>query len=175
MEKFKFILFSIVILALVGIGGYWSVATLQSGPEYATEQKLRALQKENEDLGLEVKKLTADLSAAHSKLEVSAPSVEKTAEVPKTTAYKYQSLMNELQKLADGNVFLKLKSSGAGVGTVQKFLNIYNDTSNKIDNDYGVGTVNAIKIFQKDQGLTADGEAGPGTFSKMISWLKKQA
>jgi peptidoglycan hydrolase-like protein with peptidoglycan-binding domain len=69
---------------------------------------------------------------------------------------------------------MKLSSSGTRVGTVQNFLNLYNKTSNKIDNDYGASTVKSVAAFQKAQGLTADGQAGSSTFSKMISWLKKQ-
>ncbi|PIZ53219.1 hypothetical protein COY25_03820 [Candidatus Uhrbacteria bacterium CG_4_10_14_0_2_um_filter_41_7] len=69
---------------------------------------------------------------------------------------------------------MKAKSSGTIVGVVQEFLNIYNKTSNRIDNDYGPGTQKAVTAFQKAQGITADGEAGPGTFRKMIDWLKKQ-
>ena len=69
---------------------------------------------------------------------------------------------------------MKLKSKGTRVGTVQEFLNIYNNTSKKVDNDYGAGTKTDVVNFQKKEGLTADGEAGPTTFVKMIDWLKKQ-
>jgi peptidoglycan hydrolase-like protein with peptidoglycan-binding domain len=60
------------------------------------------------------------------------------------------------------------------VGVVQKFLNIYNSTSKRVDNDFGAGTVTLVKNFQKDIGMTADGEVGPTTLSKMITWLKNQ-
>ena len=69
---------------------------------------------------------------------------------------------------------MKLKSTGTRVGTVQNFLNLYNKTSNKIDNDYGASTVASVALFQKAQGLTSDGQAGASTFNKMISWLEKQ-
>lgn len=173
MEKLKFALFSIVILSALGLIGYWSVVTLQSGTEYKISTKMEQLQKENEDLKNQVKKLTDDIDVLNSKLEESALNVEKKPE-PTQTVYKYQSLIDDLQKLIDKRVFLKLKSQGPNVGTVEKFLNIFNNTSNKIDNDYGASTKTAVSAFQKDQGLTADGEAGPSTFSKMVDWLKKQ-
>ena len=69
---------------------------------------------------------------------------------------------------------MKKGSRGTRVGTVQEFLNIYNGTDSKIDNDFGATTENQIKAFQKSEGLTADGQAGPGTYKKMIEWLKKQ-
>ena len=96
----------------------------------------------------------------------------RTTTTTTTTVSKYQTLINDLQKLVNGNVYLKNKSQGPAVGTVQKFLNIYNKTSTKIDNDYGASTITAVKNFQKAQKLTVDGEVGSGTFKKMISWLK---
>ncbi|OGI95743.1 hypothetical protein A2917_00275 [Candidatus Nomurabacteria bacterium RIFCSPLOWO2_01_FULL_42_17] len=173
MEKLKFILFSVVTLALVGILGYWSISTLQSGPESKARQRIQALEKQNAELAKEIKKLSGEKSTLQFKLaELTPPPAPAASAV---IVYKYQDLINELQKLIDDNIFLKLKSRGTRVGTVQKFLNIYNNTSNKIDNDYGEGTVKAVMAFQKASGLNADGEAGADTFRAMIDWLKKQS
>jgi len=123
-------------------------------------------------LQTEVQNLTDEISTLQPKPVEPAPVPNK---VIAPTVFKYQSLIDELQKLISSNVFLKLKSSGAKVGTVQNFLNIYNNTSNKVDNDYGASTVQMVAAFQKDMGLGADGQAGSNTFSKMIDWLKKQS
>ena len=181
MEKFKFALFSLVSLTLFVLVGYWAVTTMQSGSEHINNQKIKELETENEELKKEVEELqdglallqpeTTDETVEEPQIEEPAPPVKKPA--PATT-YKNQTLINELQKLVDDNVYMKLKSNGTRVGTVQKFLNIYNKTSNRIDNDYGASTKTAIAAFQKAEGLSADGEAGPGTFKKMIDWLKKQ-
>ena len=69
---------------------------------------------------------------------------------------------------------MKEKSYGTRVGTIQTFLNIYNNTTKKVDNDYGAGTKTDVIKFQKAEKITADGEAGPSTFLKMIDWLKKR-
>jgi murein L,D-transpeptidase YcbB/YkuD len=186
MENFKFILFSIFIVILVALGGYWGFSTIESGSSHVDIQKQKELESKNEELGKQVSELQRQISILQSEKdalvqkEQEAPVVDTqeppvatpTDTKPTTTVYKYQSLINDLQKLVDGNIFLKLKSQGPAVGTLQKFLNIYTNTSNKIDNDYGVTTVTRIKSFQKAQGLTADGEAGPNTYKKMISWLK---
>ena len=174
MEKLKFILFSIVILSLMGFVGYWSVVTLQSGTEYKVSQKVEQLEKENEDLKTEVQRQKSELGVLKSRLEESTPITAKEPEPTGATVYKYNDLINELQKLVDSNVFLKQKSRGGNVGTVQKFLNIYNNTSNRVDNDYGASTAKLVADFQKDSGLSADGEAGKNTFIKMVDWLKKQ-
>lgn len=187
MDNFKFILFSVVVIGLLGFAGYWAFKTIETGSTHVDNQKLATLEEKNRELEKQVANLTREttlLKTDETKKETTAPLVKdpevvttptpvKTTTTPtKTTTYKYQTLINELQKLVDGNVYLKLKSQGASVGTVQKFLNIYNNTSTKVDNDYGATTVTAVKAFQKAQNLTADGEAGIGTFNKMISWLK---
>lgn len=179
MDKLKFALFSIVVLAVVGLIGYWAVVTIQSGSEFGTTQKITQLQKENEDLTKQLADLTDKLNTLTPEPVDTTPVAQNPdPQTPTTptqpTTYKNQSLVNELQVLVSNKVFMKLKSSGTRVGTVQKFLNLYNKTSNKIDNDYGANMVKAVSAFQKDQGLSADGQAGPSTYSKMIDWLKKQ-
>ena len=185
MEKLKFALFSIIIISLVGLIVYWSINTIETGPEHKISQKIELLESENEKLKEEAEDLKNELSFLQSQIdeaeksaqEVAAQPVEKPsvpAEKPTTTVYKNQTLINELQKLITDGIFLKVGSQGTRVGTVQKFLNIYNKTSNRVDNDYGASTKTAVAAFQKAQGLTADGEAGANTFRKMIDWLKKQ-
>ncbi len=176
MEKLKFTLFSIVVLALVGLLGYWAITTLQSGSEHVNTEKLKSLEKENAELEKETADLKNQLSAFQPIAETSEQNTEPAEQNPvaPATVYKYQDLINALQQLIDDNVTMKLKSRGTRVGTIQQFLNIYNNTTNKIDNDFGDSTKKAIIAFQKAEGLTASGEAGQATFSKMIDWLKKQ-
>lgn len=178
MDKLKFILLSIVVLSLLGLLGYWAVMTIQSGTEYQASKELKDLRKENEDFIIEVENLKNEIGDLESQVkEKTVGTTVLPVDTSKSTpvvAYKYQTLINELQKLADGNILMKLKSGGTRVGTVQQFLNIYNNTSNKIDNDYGAGTEKTVATFQKDQGLTGDGQAGKSTFLKMLDWLKKQ-
>ncbi len=183
MEKLKFALFFIVVVVITGVIGYWAVSTLQSGPEHLASEEVSQLKQENEELKKENKDLKKELAELQPQVDETPinPNTEEApvVEQPKTsttsvTTYKNQSLINELQKLIDAGVYMKLKSVGTRVGTVQKFLNLYFNTSNKIDNDYGAAMKTRVTNFQKDQGLTADGEAGPGTFKKMIEWLKKQ-
>lgn len=185
MENFKFILSSIIILVLLGFAGYWAFSTIESGSTHVDSQKQKELEKTNEELEKEVTDLKRQISLLELEIEQGTKKEEPvvagdntatpvvTPTTP-TTVSKNQTLINELQKLTDGNIYLKLKSQGPAVGTVQKFLNLYNNTSTKVDNDYGPGTVTAVKNFQKAQGLTADGEAGPNTYKKMISWLKSK-
>jgi len=190
MENFKFTISSVFIIALLAGAGYWAFSTMESGSTHVDNQKQKELEQENVDLEKQVADLTREISLLKTDKQdqntevpvvetptkpvvVTTPTTKPVVTTPvKTTTLKYQSLINELQKLVDGNIYLKLKSQGVAVGTLQKFLNIYNNTSNKVDNDYGASTVTSIKNFQKAQSLTADGAAGPTTYKKMISWLK---
>ncbi len=178
MDKLKFGLFSIVVLSVVGLAWYWSVATIESGSEHALNQRIKELTDENNTLREQVAKLVTELDTL--KPEEVATTEEKPAPVAENTdeplaeTSEHASLIKELEKLVADNIYMKLKSTGSRVGTVQNFLNIYNDSSNRVDNDYGPGTVKLVTEFQKAEGLTADGEAGPTTFKKMIEWLKDQ-
>jgi murein L,D-transpeptidase YcbB/YkuD len=196
LENLKFSIVSVLVILLFLGAGYWAFSSIESGTSHidlqkqkTLEQKIKELTDENyqlkRQLGLLEEKNQednlAEIEAKNQEVEKLAGESAQTASEPtnqtpssntQTKTYKYQSLIDEIQNLINKGVFLKLKSQGASVGTVQKFLNLYNNTNNKIDNDYGPGTVTAVKNFQKAQGLTVDGEAGPGTFKKMISWLK---
>lgn len=183
MENFKFILFSIFILVALGFGGYWAFSTMETGSFHVDAQKQKELETANEDLQKEIIALKKQISLLQTKENtpkeeeniITTPEIQEPATpVVNNTTSTHQNLINELQKLVDGNIYLKNKSQGPAVGSVQKFLNVYNKTSLRIDNDYGVSTATAIRAFQKDQGLSVDGEIGPGTLKKMISWLKSQ-
>lgn len=175
MDKLKFTLLAIVILALLGLLGYWAVRSLQSGSEYVKDEKIKQLELENENLRMQIVQLTEELNSPKPIAEEPAPEASGTAAKPAPAASgEYQDLIGKLQQLYDNNVYFKEGSRGPNVGVVQEFLNVYNKTSSRIDNDYGPGTAKLVTAFQKDSGLSADGEAGKNTFNKMIEWLKKQ-
>lgn len=181
-EDIKSNFFTILLLVILGACGYWAFNTMESGSSHIDNQKLETLEEENEKLKREVldlKNENSNLVLQKEEEVTSVPSVKEVTKeevpvvkTPTPTVSKYQSLINDLQKIVNSNIGLKKGSTGPSVGSVQKFLNIYNKTSSKVDNDYGNSTVTAVKSFQKKEGLTSDGEAGTGTIKKMISWLK---
>jgi hypothetical protein len=181
MENFKFTFFTIIILALVVLAGYWGFSTIESGSAHVENQEKKALQKENEDLKKENEELKNQVASLEAKnLDQTntpeTPEIEpsETPEIPNTTISKHQDLINELQKMIDENVVLKKGSKGTRVGTIQKFLNVYNNTTNRIDNDYGAKTIEILKKFETEQKLVISDEIGKNTFQFMIDWLKKQ-
>jgi cell division protein FtsB len=176
MENFKFILLSIIVLSTIGLVGYWAVRTIEPGDLHVSRQKQIELETKNQELEKKVTELKNELASLQPPAPELPTNPEPTNNPPTTTptSSKYQSLINDLQKMIDKKLTLKVKSTGASVGTVQTFLNIYNNTSRKVDNDFGSGTKTDITNFQTAVGITADGEAGPGTFQKMIEWLRGQ-
>lgn len=61
---------------------------------------------------------------------------------------------------------IKKGSKGSKVKDLQKFLNWYGSFKLVIDGDCGVKTVRAMKVFQKTEGLTADGIYGAKSQAK---------
>lgn len=59
------------------------------------------------------------------------------------------------------------------VKTLQKFLNWYGGYGLVVDGICGKATVNAIKKFQKAEGITADGIYGKNTHDKAYAYKKK--
>jgi seryl-tRNA synthetase len=185
MDNLKFIFTLIIISVLVGVGGYWAVASMQSGSEYVNNQKIKKLETENEELKQALEKLNKELGSTQDKVaekpaEVVAevPKEEKPAEPTKPVAtpktYKNQTLINELQSLVNKGVVMEPGDRGPSVGTIQKFFNVYNKTSKKIDNDFGATTKANVIDFQKDEKLSPDGGIGKTTLSRMVTWLKNQ-
>jgi len=190
MDNLKFVLVSLIVLVVVGIIGYWAFITIEPGDLHAEKVKEQQLSDENSALNTQIASLNAQiatLQAQQAQLTQPATTTPDTTGTgldenpsnattpPSTSSSKYQSLIDSLQALITAKVSMKVGSTGTRVGTVETFLNIYDKTSKKIDNDYGATVKANVAAFQKAQGLTADGNAGATTFQKMIDWLKKQS
>lgn len=170
-ETLKANLLIILFLVVIALLGYWAVITLQVNPdEFETRVADVGPVIENDPTGYQSQPTQ---SPVVSNTQTETPSTSSSSQTS-TSNSSHQDLIDELQELIDDNVLMKKGSRGTRVGTVQKFLNIYNGTDSKVDNDFGGTTENQIKAFQKSEGISADGQAGPGTYKKMIEWLNKQ-
>lgn len=72
-------------------------------------------------------------------------------------------------------VTLKEGSEGSAVRTLQTKLKSLGYYTGSVDGSYGSGTVEAVKAFQRGNGLSADGKAGSGTINKLYSGDAKTA
>jgi len=70
---------------------------------------------------------------------------------------------------------LKLGSSGADVRRLQNQLKALGYYTGSVDGDFGAGTEAAVKAFQRNNGLTADGKAGRYTLDKLYSDSARRA
>ncbi len=66
------------------------------------------------------------------------------------------------------------KQAMPAIKDLQTALGRLGHNPNGIDGKYGQGTYNAVAAFQKANGLTVDGQAGPNTMKKMQELLKAQ-
>lgn len=64
---------------------------------------------------------------------------------------------------------LRPGANGSAVRSLQSRLKALGYYRGTVDGDYGNATVEAVKAFQKANGLNADGVAGSGTFAKLYS------
>ena len=74
-----------------------------------------------------------------------------------------EKIMIELAELRKGN-------KGAQVKTVQRILKAlgYSVGGTGVDGDFGKNTEKAVKAFQADRGITADGIVGKNTWTKLL-------
>ncbi len=173
MNNFKSILFLIIGLVIVVMVGYWAFVTIEPGNVNIERQKRAELEETNQKLGEEIQQLKRELQITKERGLAEEELKKEEPSTPPAASLKHQTLIDGLQKLIDDNISMKEKSSGSRVGTIQTFFNIYNNTTKKVDNDYGAGTKKDVANFQRATGLAVDGAAGPSTFLKMIEWLEK--
>lgn len=106
-----------------------------------------------------VKILSAE--QAKSKFKVSGGDVPSKAVGTFTAAERKASAANS------DNTYIRQNASGETVKRIQTELKALNYYSGKITGNAGEKTVAAIKSFQRKNGLTADGIAGPATLKAM--------
>lgn len=171
METFKAYVLIIVFVGALGFGGYWAATSLGDPQVLSENDDIKVIAEVPTSNTLEEPSVNSQTPSSET-VSISEPAPETNS--PTTSANSHASLIAALEKLITDNVLMKEGSRGTRVGTVQQFLNVYNNTSSGVDNDYGPGTKSKVSAFQKAVGLTADGQAGPATYKKMIEWLQKQ-
>jgi murein L,D-transpeptidase YcbB/YkuD len=167
--KFQFI--AALFFIALGAVGHWAFSSLDFGK--AREVVIEDVQS-IEDAAQDISEITDSLADLTEEIEQNNQEevpVEPTPEVEAPNSH--EDLIASLNKLIEDEIFMEVGSRGSRVGTVQKFLNVFNDTTGGIDNDFGPGTKTKVQAFQRDAGITADGEPGPQTYQKMIDWLEE--
>ncbi len=106
-----------------------------------------------------IKVLSAD--QAKTKFKVSGGDVPSKAVGTFTAAERKASAANS------DNTYIRQNASGETVKRIQTELKALNYYSGQITGNAGEKTVAAIKSFQRKNGLTADGIAGPQTIAKI--------
>ena len=173
MSEFKFQLTTFALVALLALGGYWAFATLDRGMTYSKDD-LAVVPETVTEEGLEEPAVTETEEVATTPEETTeVETTETTTTTSASLSAEDAKTLAELQDLITDNINMKQGSAGTRVGTVQKFLNLYFEKQTGVDNGYGATTLERVRQFQKEQGLSADGLAGPTTYQKMIDLMKK--
>jgi hypothetical protein len=168
----KNFLFNFVILIVVVLSaglGYWAVTDLDYRRAVVVNDTTDSVSfdstpdTEEPDTSGEV-----DLSDQVADTDVQEPADSSD----NNSSSEYADLLDGFDDLISNNIIMQRGSRGTRVGVVQDFLNIYFGTDSLVDNDYGPGTESRVEDFQEAEGLTADGQAGPSTYRKMVEWLE---
>jgi peptidoglycan hydrolase-like protein with peptidoglycan-binding domain len=64
---------------------------------------------------------------------------------------------------------LRKGSNGEGVTRLQELLRDIGYDPGGVDGEFGPGTESAVKRFQSEHGLDADGVVGPNTWTGLVS------
>ena len=71
------------------------------------------------------------------------------------------------------NQSLHQGAQGEQVKYLQQALVVFGHLNGSIDGSFGAKTLAAVKSYQRDNGLTVDGKAGPNTLNSLINKAKK--
>jgi murein L,D-transpeptidase YcbB/YkuD len=184
METFKAYILILGFIGALGFGGYWAATSFTEPVRVVDTNNLNVVAQAPSDSFFLDSDLNTTTNNDETNQNINVSQNENilepvVAENPSSVSSgtttssnsQHTALIQGLQRLIDDVVIMREGSRGTRVGVVQNFLNIYNNTSNRVDNDYGPGTKNRVQQFQRDQGLNADGQTGPETYRKMIEWL----
>lgn len=159
MKSFGFTLVTLLVIGLLGAGGYFAIQGLADPEDY--------MPKDGETIG-DLHKVTTEPQTTVTEPVVTAPTTPTATTTPASG-----DLKTNLQTLITNKTVLKIGSKGPAVGYVQTFLNLYFKKTLKVDNDFGKTAEANVKLFQKAVGVTQTGQVGPATLGKMVEWLDK--
>jgi type II secretory pathway pseudopilin PulG len=173
MNDFRFTLISVLIfIIIIGLGALAFYA-LEPGDRNGARQLITKLETQLADTQEELQEAYRKIAALESDNEqlIEEEEQQETEEPTEPTESSNPELLAALESLQSRGVILGPGAQGSDVGTIQKFLNVYNNTSGGVDNDFGNGTRSKVEAFQRDQNISVDGGVGPGTLGEMIKWL----
>lgn len=177
MNELKYQITQFIFLALLGLGAYWALTHLDNGISYSRDQIVQREEDNGSDIDTPIIEDIPEMVVSEETNAISPEETEtpKETETPSATLSASETeMVKSLQQLINDKIYMKVGSRGTRVGTVQKFLAYYfTDKKVSTDNDYGPGTKTLVEQFQSAQGLSADGQAGPSTYEKMIEVINK--
>lgn len=172
MNEFKYQISQIILLVLLGAGGYWAFTHLDSGVTYTRDQ---VVDRDAVAITSPIPDGTANIidnQVVEGEVSEEAPTPvdSEPSQIPESGNTE---LLNDLNGIRDSGVILASGTRNENVEKVQEFLDIYFDSRDiTIDGDYGPGTKNLVLEFQRAELNGGDGRVGPNTLGKMIEVLE---
>lgn len=169
MKSFAFTFSTIIIIGILGYGGYRALTSLTSPSLYVS--------KDTEKLG-DLYPLSSHPEDGQGSVATSvptSPTVPDTQPVPTPTPASTptsNNLETSLETMVDAKASFKKGAKGISIGYIQKFMNIYFKKNLKIDNDFGKTLEADVKKFQSQNKISQTGQVTQSTLQMMVMWLK---
>ncbi len=173
MRNSAFTFVTVILVALLGYGGYAAITGLTDPAAYVSKNTETIGDMHpvvtSADTGTETASASVPgTDPASSATTAGTASATTTASALSVSA----TLSKNLQALVASKTVLKAGSKGTSVGYVQQFVNLYFGKNLKVDNDFGATLTSNIKKFQSQNKLSVTGQVGKSTLQYMILWLK---
>ena len=176
-----------LLCAAISVSTFWTPGTAMAATEGKTNAKVvlrKEADKESKALqtlpvGEEVDilsstgdwykvrygKFTGYVMKKYVKASGSVSSSSSTSSSSKSSS---SSVSSKIKALGTAPGIMRPGDENSDVKKLQQALQILGYYDGKIDSDYGSGTQAAVKAYQKDKGLTADGYAGERTIKSIF-------
>ena len=174
MSSLRFTIITvIIILGLAGLA-YAAILGMKAPVQYTNDNldTVGDLRSYDDNATEPVDEEPATTPAGTGEDITTTPGVTTTPDTTSTTPAQ-SDLAKRLQTIKDSKVILKSGAKGPQVGALQEFLNLYNKTKLKVDNDFGPTLEKNIKAFQAANKLPSTGQVAEKTLTVMIDWLAK--
>src|SRR3989338_7574411 len=131
MSEGKFQIIIMIICIALGALGHWAVATL----DFSRARNTVVENNNDQDITGDISDISNSISDLSGNVEnfIEEKKNTETNTPPPDRANPNATLIAELQKLITDKIYMRVGSKGTRVGTVQKFLNIFENKTLPVD------------------------------------------
>ena len=159
---------------LVAILAAWMLAAGCAGALAEAEKATKETVAETQQSASEQKTEEASSAAEETKTEEKKTDDKKDGASAETSGKKTGATESTSAAIAYGSRTMKKDSKGEDVKLLQRYLTELNLYSGSVTGNYGSRTEDAVKAFQRKNGLSVDGKAGAKTAALLLKRIEEK-